>query len=159
MKTVNTARFFEDLQIQEVTKTIEEQARILVLKGLKERFGFIDPSYNPDLRNILESYSQPGAVFLVALYKNQVICTGAVSFEQSGIGRVGRMSVLKEFRRTGVAKRMIHCLEAWAKAAGYQQLVLETNNDWQSAIEFYKKMEYTLYIKDAERSHFVKALE
>lgn len=148
----------KDMRIHQITELFEEEARVVVLKGLEERFGFIDPKFNPDLKNIVESYSGRGAVFLVGIYKGKVICTGAVTMEASNIGRVERMSVLKEYRRTGIAKQMIQSLETWAKENKYQQLVLETNNDWKSAIEFYKKSGYSIYLNDGECSHFVKQL-
>lgn len=148
----------EEIQIQPITKVFEEEARELVLKGFEERFGFIDPAYNPDLKSILNSYSREGAVFLVGIYDTRVICTGAISYEASGVGRVERMSVMKEYRRAGVAKTMIDRLELWAKLEGYQQLVLETNNNWHSAVEFYKNRQYNLYLDDGKRSHFSKRL-
>lgn len=148
----------EEIQFQQITEEFENEARELVLKGLEERFGFIDTSYNPDLRNIIQSYTHEGAVFLVGIYDRRVVCSGAISFETPNVGRVGRMSVLKEYRRAGVAKRMIHCLESWAIQYGYQQLVLETNNEWHNAIEFYKGRGYTLSFDDGKCSHFVKDL-
>lgn len=148
----------EEIQIQQITKVFEEEARELVLKGLEERFGFIDPAYNPDLKSILNSYSREGDVFLVGIYEKRVICTGAISYEASGVGRVERLSVMKEYRRAGVAKIMIDRLEAWAKLEGYQQLVLETNNNWHSALEFYKNRKYNLYLDDGKCSHFSKYL-
>lgn len=155
MKVTNVS---EKMQIHQIAESFEEEARGVILKGLKERFRFIDPSCNPDLKSIIKSYSNQSAIFLVGIYKRRVICTGAVSFEASGRGRVERMSVLKEYRRSGVAKQMIDSLESWAKENGYLKLVLETNNDWQSAIDFYKNRGYSIYLNDGKCSHFVKGL-
>lgn len=151
-------KILEEIQFQQITEEFENEARELVLKGLEEHFGFIDPSYNPDLRNIIQSYTREGAVFLVGIHERRVVCSGAISFETPNVGRVSRMSVLKEYRRAGVAKRMIHCLESWAIQQGYQQLILETNNEWHNAIEFYKKRAYILDFNDGKCSHFVKVL-
>lgn len=148
----------EDFQIQAVTMEFQEEAKALVLNGLEERFGFLDSSYNPDLQSILQSYGGEGSVFLVGIHDGQVICTGAVSFDAPGVGRVERMSVMKSYRRAGAAKAMIRSLESWARKEGYRQLVLETNNEWQSAIELYKKTGYTLYENDGKCSHFKKGL-
>ncbi|MCM3609765.1 GNAT family N-acetyltransferase [Planococcus sp. MERTA32b] len=54
---------------------------------------------------------------------------------------------------------MLRKLEETARQLGYNELVLETNNEWQSAIEFYKKMGYEVDWKDEERSHFLKLLD
>ncbi|WP_019416152.1 GNAT family N-acetyltransferase [Paenisporosarcina sp. TG20] len=148
----------QEVQVLKITKQFEEEARKLILKGLEERFGFIDPAYNPDLINIIKSYSQKGQVFLIGVYDNRVVCTGAVSCEEAGVGRIERMSVKKECRRLGLAKLMIQCLELSAKQEGYHKVVLETNNNWQSAIEFYNKNGYELYLDDEKCSHFYKHL-
>ena len=54
----------DELQIHQITKEFEE-ARELILKGLEERFGFIDLACNPDLKRILESYNRKGSVLLL----------------------------------------------------------------------------------------------
>ncbi|MCH4825189.1 GNAT family N-acetyltransferase [Planococcus halocryophilus] len=148
----------EEIRIHQITKGFEEEARELILKGLEERFGFIDPTYNPDLKDISYSYSRRGTVFLVGIYNGRIICTGAITHEAPGVGRIERMSVLKGYRRIGVAKIMMYHLESWAKQEGYQQLVLETNGTWYSAIEFYKSQQYHLYLVDGECDHFSKKL-
>ena len=147
-----------EMQILQITEVFEEEARKLILSGLEERFGFIDPTYNPDLKSILHSYSQKGAIFLIGIYNHHVICTGAISYEKPEVGRVERMSVLKDYRRIGAAKIMMCRLESWAKQEGYHHLVLETNSDWHSAIEFYKNRQYDLYLVKGECSHFSKNL-
>ena len=154
----NVKEMPEDFQIQPVRMEFHEEAKALVLNGLEERFGFLDLSYNPDLQSILQSYGGERSVFLVGIHDGLVICTGAVSFDAPGVGRVERMSVMKSYRRAGAAKAMIRSLESWARQEGYRRLVLETNNEWQSAIELYKKTGYTLYENDGKFSHFKKDL-
>ena len=146
------------IHITPVTKQFEEAARQLILTGLKERFGFLDPSYNLDLISIIQSYNGKGEVFLVGLHNNELLCTGALIKERSNVGRIQRMSVKQTYRRAGLAKLMIQALEIRAREEGYNQVVLETNNSWHSAIEFYKNRGYQLKCKDKERSHFVKKL-
>lgn len=148
----------QSLNIIPITDPYKEEARQLILAGLKERFGLLDPSYNLDLTNITQSYSRQGDVFLIGLHNNIVVCTGALTKEKSGIGRVQRMSVKKSYRRAGLAKSMIQALEVAAGKTGYEQVVLETNNDWHSAIKFYENRGYQLDWKDEERSHFIKQL-
>lgn len=155
---MNTNNLQQSMQITPVTEQYEEAARKLILDGLEERFGFLDHSFNPDLRNIIRNYSQDGGVFLVGLQDNKVICTGALTKEGTTAGRIQRMSVKKSHRRGGLAESMLRKLEETARQLGYNELVLETNNEWHSAIEFYKKMGYGVDWKDEERSHFLKAL-
>ncbi|MCH4825230.1 GNAT family N-acetyltransferase [Planococcus halocryophilus] len=148
----------ETMHIQPITKVYETEAKELVLKGLEEHFGFIDDTCNPDLESIMDSYSQEKTIFLIGICESKVVCTGAISCESLEVGRVERMSVIKNYRRAGLAKRMIASLEIWAKEQGYRQLVLETNNDWYSAINFYKDRQYQRYLNDGMCSHFKKSL-
>lgn len=153
---MNVKDLQKSIQITPVTAQLEEAARQLILDGLEERFGFLDHSFNPDLKNIIRNYSQEGGVFLVGLQNNIVVCTGALTKEDSTSGRIQRMSVKKSHRRSGLAKLMMQALEKEASLQGYGKLVLETNNEWHSATEFYGKMGYQVDWKDEERSHFLK---
>ncbi|MBD8015508.1 GNAT family N-acetyltransferase [Planococcus wigleyi] len=146
----------QSIHIIPITDQHEEEARLLILEGLKERFGFLDPSYNSDLTNIIQNYSQKGDLFLVGLHNNTMVCT---TRETSKTGRIQRMSVKKSYRSAGLAKLMIQTLETSASKAGYERIVLETNNDWHSAIEFYKNYGYQLERKDEERSYFSKQVQ
>ena len=155
---MNINNLQQSMQIVLITEQYEAAARQLILDGLEERFGFLDHSFNPDLRNIIRNYSRNGDVFLVGLEDNKVVCTGALTKEGATAGRIQRMSVKKSHRRGGLAESMLRKLEETARQQGYKKLVLETNNEWHSAIEFYKKMGYGVDWKDAERSHFLKLL-
>ena len=53
----------QSIQITPITDQYEEEARQLILAGLKERFGFLNPSYNLDLTNIIQNYSRKGDFF------------------------------------------------------------------------------------------------
>ncbi|MDE0581670.1 GNAT family N-acetyltransferase [Planococcus sp. A6] len=155
---MDVAEICKKMKIHQITGPFENEARTVVLKGLEERFGFIDPSYNPDLKDILSSYSREKTMFFVCVFNNAVISTGAVSYEAPGVGRIERMSVLKEYRRGGIAKTMLQHLESWGQQQGYEKVVLETNKSWTSAIEFYKKQQYEFYLAEGDRIHFFKRL-
>ncbi|WP_052131624.1 GNAT family N-acetyltransferase [Planococcus sp. CAU13] len=149
----------QSIQIKPITEQFEEAARQLILDGLEERFGFLDHSFNPDLKDIIRNYSRGNDVFLIGLAGNEVVCTGALTRESGTAGRIQRMSVKKSHRRTGLAELMLQKLEAKARQAGYGSLMLETNNEWHSAVSFYTKMGFEVDWKDEERSHFVKKLD
>ncbi|WP_203333486.1 GNAT family N-acetyltransferase [Planococcus beigongshangi] len=149
----------QSLHITPITAQYEEVARQLILDGLEERFGFLDHSFNPDLKDIMRNYTQGDAVFLIGLAGNEVVCTGALTRESGTAGRIQRMSVKKSHRREGLAELMLQQLEKKARQAGYRSLKLETNNEWHSAVSFYTKMGYQVDWKDEERSHFVKRLD
>lgn len=136
----------------------EKQAQQLVLKGLKEHFGYIDHTLNPDLYPISATYERKGNLFLCGFSLESLVCTGALLQEEEAVARITRMSVEQSFRRKGLGKLMLSELERRAGDMGYSRLVLETNLDWESAIALYKSSGYQEDFRDTERIHMYKNL-
>ncbi|MFV0395378.1 MAG: GNAT family N-acetyltransferase, partial [Coprobacillaceae bacterium] len=69
---------------------------------------------------------------------------GCVSFKkcEEGPAEIKRMFVKPEFRKFGIAKELLLVLEKKAKENDYQKLILETNKDFTTAINLYKKMNF-----------------
>lgn len=55
-----------------------------------------------------------------------------------------RIFVAPQFRRLGLAQRIVHELEAAAKEQGFSHIALETGADMPAAIALYSKLGYTL---------------
>jgi putative acetyltransferase len=115
----------------------QTEVKNLVLAGLAEHWGELDPSKNPDLDDIAFTYA--GAVFLVAWQDDKIIGTGALVPRSEAIAEIARMSVAANARRNGVGKKILQRLCERAKSDGYKRLVLETTDTWYEVIEFYKK--------------------
>ncbi|UOE95745.1 GNAT family N-acetyltransferase [Alkalihalobacillus sp. LMS39] len=147
-----------ELEIHTLTKENEAIARAIILEGFLERFGFIDHSFNPDLKDLVNSYTKDGCVFFTGAHHGEIVCTGALQKETNEIVRIARMSVKKECRQRGFAKIMIKHLEQKAKQSGYKNIVLETNRSWESAIHFYKKVGYQIEHIDETQCHFYKKI-
>ncbi len=49
------------------------------------------------------------------------------------------MIVDKSLRRTGIGTQMLNHLISVAKQRGFREVVLETTDNWEDAINFYKK--------------------
>jgi len=126
-----------DFVIQPIQLEHQAGARDLILAGLAEHWGRLDPGRNLDLENISSAYSK--AVFLVAVQQGRVIGTGALIPKADSTAEIVRMSVAAEMRRRGVASALLQTLIAKARTLGIRQLVLETTETWQDAIAFYKK--------------------
>lgn len=142
-------------QLELINETAAQQ---LVLQGLKEHFGFIDHSLNPDLYPILETYEKEGNVFMVGFYRNELICTGGLLREDDRRVRVARMSVARQYRGRGFAKTMLGELERRAAAMDYHFLLIETNKDWANAIGLYNKSGYKDDFHEGERIHMYKSI-
>ncbi|WP_164669840.1 GNAT family N-acetyltransferase [Virgibacillus doumboii] len=148
----------DEINFAKISKQQQNEAKDIILEGFRERFGFIDYSLNPDLENIYANYTIDGNAFFVGLLHHQIICTGAITKENPTTARIERMSVKKEFRRQGIARKMLLHLENCAKDMGYSQAVMETNKKWTSAINLYKNNGYAEYKQDNQRIHMFKTL-
>ena len=63
------------------------------------------------------------------------------------VGRLRRMAVLPEFRRLGVAKKLLDKLLCYAREVGYKQIVLLTTSAQEAALKFYPKHGFQLVSK------------
>ncbi|GAA0361219.1 GNAT family N-acetyltransferase [Bacillus horti] len=141
------------LQFEEVTIDSQEEAKEIILEGLGERFGYIDYSLNPDLDQIVRTYSANGDCFLTVYMKGEMVGTGALIIESDQVGRIARMSVKKEFRGKGIASQMLERLINTAKQREIEELVLETNLEWVDAVRFYQKHGFKEYERDVTQIH------
>jgi len=115
----------------------QDEAKRLVLAGLGEHWGWLDPNKNLDLEDIAKNYD--AGSFLVALSDARVIGTGAILPRSTKVSEIVRMSVDRSARRTGVGTRMLCRLVDQAHHWGCKQVILETTKGWHDAIYFYEK--------------------
>jgi GNAT superfamily N-acetyltransferase len=136
--------------------TDQDAARGLILAGLGERWGWIDPTRNPDLDDIAAAYGH--GWFVVALVDGALVGTGALIPEAAGVGRIVRMSVRQALRGQGIGRRILAELAAIARRAGYHTLVLETTSSWTDAVRFYARNGFTVTQVDAAAAETHMAL-
>lgn len=131
----------EQLVIRPFCSDDQEAAKQLVLSGLGERWGWIDPSLNPDLNDIAASYAE--GIFLVGYLGDTLVATGALLPELTPEGvnalRVVRMSVRADLRRQGIGRRVLDALLDHARQQGCPLIVLETTSTWTDAVRFYER--------------------
>jgi GNAT superfamily N-acetyltransferase len=112
------------------------EVKTLILAGLAEHWGVLDPSLNPDLNDIASTYRE--AIFLVAWQQARIIGTGALVPRSKRTAEIVRMSIAADMRRLGIASQILQELCRQAKTAGYERIVLETTETWDDAIGFYQ---------------------
>ncbi|HAE58031.1 MAG TPA: GNAT family N-acetyltransferase [Anaerolineae bacterium] len=132
----------QDITILPFRSENQTEVRNLVLAGLAEHWGKLDPDKNPDLDDIALTYAD--AVFLVAWQDDKIIGTGALVPRSAEIAEIVRMSVAANLRRNGVGRKILQRLCERAKSDGYKRLVLETTDTWHEVIEFYKKFGFQI---------------
>jgi putative acetyltransferase len=128
----------------------------LILAGLAEHWGWLDPTKNLDLDDIAASYA--GGVFLVARHQGQIIGTGALAPRSNDTGEVVRMSVAANWRRQGIGRRILQDLVDGARQSGYRRIILETTETWQEVIAFYLRFGFRITHYQAGDVYFELAL-
>jgi len=125
----------QDITILPFQSEYQAEVKNLVLAGLAEHWGTLDPSKNPDLNDIGCTYAN--GIFLVAWQNNHIIGTGALLPMSNDTAEIVRMSVAASMRRKGIGRKILQKLCERAKFDGYKRLVLETTETWHEVIEFY----------------------
>jgi GNAT superfamily N-acetyltransferase len=126
-----------DLAIRFFQPEDQSAVKALILEGLGERWGAIDPAKNPDLDDIAASYS--GGCFRVAEMAGRIVGTGALVPRAEGEMEIRRMSVRRDLRRRGIGDAILQRLIEDARAAGCRRIILETTSTWKDAVRFYQK--------------------
>ena len=120
-------------------------ARRLILEGLAEHFGAVDETRNPDIDDIAANYIDRGHLFLVAEDALGLVGTAALVFEDGASAQVVRVSVAPRWRRRGLARALVMRLIEAGRARGLARLWMETNDDWEPAIELYRACGFVPY--------------
>jgi GNAT superfamily N-acetyltransferase len=113
----------------------QPEVAALILGGLGEHWGEVDPSLNPDVRDLAGSY--PDGQTLVAVCEDRIVGTGTVFPVGDGAAEIKRMSVDPSHRRRGVGQLLVAELVATARSWGLRRLVLETSAHWDDVVDFY----------------------
>ena len=145
----------EEIEIRGFIPNDQDRAESLILQGLAEHFKIIDPTLNPDLNNIGESYLAQGSLFLVAELDSDLVGTGAIITESEDTGRIVRVSVASTYRRMGIGRLITNCLIKAAYQFNFSQIVVETNDDWIDAIRLYKQCGFTEYDRHDGELHMM----
>jgi ribosomal protein S18 acetylase RimI-like enzyme len=113
----------------------QDAVRRLVLDGLVDRWGSLDPTLNRDLDDIAATYA--AGVTLVGWIGADLVGTGTLVLRAGTTGEIVRMSVRNDWRRRGVGGRILDELVNEARRHGLDRVVLETSADWQDAVRLY----------------------
>lgn len=135
----------------------QQAVRDLILAGLAEHWGTLDPARNPDLKDIAASYT--GAVFLVARQAGRIIGCGALVPRTVETAGIVRMSVAADVRRQGVGCLILTALCDHARAGGFRRVVLETTATWTEVIAFYLRFGFRITHHQDDDVYFLLELD
>ena len=113
----------------------QELTKHLILSGLADHWGQLDPAKNPDLNDIAFTYAE--ATFLTAWLENRLVGTGALVPHGDGVAEIVRMSVARDLRRGGIGRRILAALVQQGRELGFQRIILETTETWSEVVKFY----------------------
>jgi ribosomal protein S18 acetylase RimI-like enzyme len=116
--------------------------RALILDGLKDRWGTLDPTLNPDLQDFVATYGE--GVTLTAWRGQRLVATGTLMPRGTDTAEVLRMSTASDSRRRGIASRLLQELIAEARQRGLRRLVLVTETVWVDARALYERHGFLL---------------
>ena len=91
-----------DVRIARFRREDQAAVRGLIIEGLVERWGSVDPDLNPDLDDIATTYAD--GVVLVAWTGDAIVGTAALVPRPNAEREIKRMSVATPHRRRGVAR-------------------------------------------------------
>lgn len=127
---------YDAIRIVEFAASDQGPVRELILAGLAEHWGHVDPSLNADLDNIAATYA--GAIVLVARLDHRIVGTGTLVPRSEEVGEIVRMSVATDIRKRGIGKLLLGELCRRAPALGLRRIVLETAAHWHEVVRFYQ---------------------
>jgi GNAT superfamily N-acetyltransferase len=135
------------IQIREFNINDSEQVISMIQGILDEIFG------EKADRVLLEQgfFSDSGRLFVAEENGKIIGSAGVIKFE-SGIARLKRMYVLKEYRGKGVAQLLYDRAEQFAREKGYTKIILSTYPEMAAAQKFYEKNGFIHYRKDTIRN-------
>jgi putative acetyltransferase len=79
---------------------------------------------------------------IVAYIDGNAVGCGAIKEFGEETMEIKRMFVHPEFRRQGIAKKILEQLEIWANELKYETCILETGNKQKEAVTLYQKLGY-----------------
>src|SRR5580700_318469 len=97
-----------------------------LLSGLEQEYRSRYGSTDELRRAHVEEFDPPTGLFLVLVDGPTTAAGGGFRFHGEGVCEVKRMWTNPEYRRQGLAARLLRKLEEAAGSAGYIRLVLET---------------------------------
>jgi GNAT superfamily N-acetyltransferase len=132
----------ESFLVREMRPDEADEVRSLILDGLVEHWGTIDPALNRDLDHL--DGVGPDRVVLVATRAHRIVGTGTIVRRDHGCAEIVRMSVARDHRRTGLGQLLIEELVATARRWAVGRVVLETTAAWTDVVHFYEQSGFTL---------------
>jgi len=95
--------------------------------------------YESDLHDMEGHYLSAGSHFWVAEVDGALVGMTGIERIDAETGRLRRMRVTTDQRRTGIAQALLETAERFCRDQGYQRLILDTTEQQTAAHRLYEK--------------------
>ena len=132
------------------------------------------PKFHYDIDGMDEYYLLPPANnFYIVLDGDEIIATAAIRaydvdnelfrgiYSKDDTASIWRLMVDKNYRRHGIARKLVIIMEEFAKDVGYDKIYLHTHRYLESGIPFWTSAGYEITIEEDdydETTHMIKYL-
>lgn len=132
------------------------------------------PKFHYDIDGMDEYYLLPPVNnFYIALDGEEIIATAAIRaydvdnelfrgiYSKDDTASIWRLMVDKNYRRHGIARKLVIIMEEFAKDVGYDKIYLHTHRYLESGIPFWTSVGYEITIEEDdydETTHMIKYL-
>jgi len=148
------------MKIVEYSPRYEREVKKLIFDILKELDSPPAPEEHTDedLDNIEGVYSGRGG-FWVALDNDKIIGTVGVKEKSKDTAKLKRMFVLKKFRGTGVAQKLLDKALVFSKKMDYKRIELWTSHVMKRAQKFYEKNGFEFIEENQWAKRYLRRLQ
>ena len=166
-----------DIKIMEVENDSDEIAKVkeFLYRQIMIEYGIgPTPKFHYDIEAMDEYYILPeNNNFYIALDGDKIIATAAIRaydvdydlfrgvYSGDDTASIWRLMVDEDYRRHGIARKLVNVMESFAENAGYGQIYLHTHRYLESGLPFWKSLGYEITIEEDdydETTHMVKKL-
>lgn len=132
------------------------------------------PKFHYDILNLADYYILPSKSSLfLALDGDKIVATVAVRgydkdyeffkgiYTKEKTASIWRLMVDENYRRRGLARRLVTVAEHFARSAGYEEIYLNTHRYLDSALPFWDSLGYEITLEEDdydETNHMIKNL-
>ena len=164
-----------NIQIREIKDDLNEikSVKDFLYGQIKKEYGIgPTPKFHYDIDGLTDYYVLPNRNNLfVAIDDDMIVATAAVRaydkdyeffegyYSNEDTASIWRLMVDEKYRRMGIARLLVDCIEQFARKERYDKIYLHTHRYLDAAIPFWKSLGYEVTVEEDdydETTHMVK---